>query len=213
MSVALADLVTRLAEAVPAYNGIPSAAQTELAVKDAVADLSGRRSLRKRAGISVTGGIATYDLPADFVSLIRLESLLAEGQGVLNTPQGLIPVPDTFREKVAIAGGHITFYPTPTYTATRVLWYRSGHTVDESDSYPDLTDSDARLALLKAQAICLGMQANKAAQAAWQYAIGDERVSKEKLAEALAKRAEALEQEYLQAVTASVGPVGLRPYR
>lgn len=213
MAIAQASMETRVLADVVARDGIPSRTQVTLAVRDAALDLSRRRSLRKRAEILVDSGTATYELPADFISLIRLESLLAEGQEVLNTPQGLIPIADTFQEEVTIAGGQITFYPTPGYSATRYLWYRAGHVPDESDTYPDMTADEARLVVLKARAACLRLQANQAAQEAWQYAIGDEKIAKEQLSDKLAKQADTLEKEYLEAVSAGAGPLGLRPYR
>jgi hypothetical protein len=211
--ISLAAIVERLTGDVPLYGGIPTAAQVEQAIKDAVADLSARRSLRKRAEIVVDSGQASYELPADFLAPIRLESLLAAEGEALITPQGIIPVGASFQEEFTIAAGQITFYPTPTYSATRYLWYRAGYLLDEDEAYPEMTANDSRLALLKARASLLGLQADRAAQEAWQYAFGDEKVNKEKLAESLAKRAEALEKEYTQAVATGAGPVGLRPYR
>lgn len=212
MAVALADLVSRLEDAVPANNGTPSSAQYTQAVKDAVNDLSDRAALRKRAAISMVSGTASYELPADFLGVIRLESLLSPDSEALITPSGIIPVSSGFKETFTIAGQQITFYPTPNYNAARYLWYRAGYVLNSSDVYADLTDTLARIVMLKAQAICLGLQANKTAQEAWQYQLGDERVSKERLSEALAKQATALEKEYKAALEAEGGPIGMRPY-
>ena len=99
---------------------------------------------------------------------------------------------------------------TTQYAVSRDLWYAARHVLDGGNEYPDMADEDAGVLMLKAQARCLAFQANVAAQESWQYAIGDERVNKEKLAEALRKQAAALEAEYRSAVGTSVGPVGMR---
>jgi hypothetical protein len=209
MSIALSALVSRLQADVPARNGVPSSAQYGQAVKDAVADYTSRRPLRKLTTLSIVSGTATYDLPDDFQKVIRLESLLSQ-DGVIHSCDGLIPVSATYEENYYIVAGQITFDPTPQYTVSRDLWYAAKHTLDGSDEYPDMSEDDAGVLLLKAQARCLALQANKAAQEAWQYAIGDERVNKEKLAESLRNQAKALEQEYKEAVKTSVGPIGMR---
>jgi hypothetical protein len=56
------------------------------------------------------------------------------------------------------------------------------------------------------------LQANKAAQEAWSYQIGDERVSKEKLAAELRAQAQAAEQNFLDQVAGAGagGTIGLR---
>jgi hypothetical protein len=209
MSVSLLELVNRLDDDVPARNSVPSSAQYEQAVKDAVAHYSSRRPLRKLATLSIVSGTATYDLPDDFLKVIRLESLLSQ-DSVIHSADGLVPVSATYEENYYIAGEQITFDPTPQYTVSRDLWYAAKHALDSNDAYPDMTEDDAGVLLLKAQARCLTLQANKAAQEAWQYAIGDERVNKEKLAEALRAQAKAVEQEYRDAVQSSVGPIGKR---
>lgn len=212
MAVALTDLSSRLEDAVSAYNGVPSSAQYARAIEDAVSDLSNRTAMRKRTAINVVSGMATYDLPADFVSVITLESLLSPGLSEMITPGGIIPVSSGFKETFTVAGLQIMLYPTPNYSATRYLWYRAGYVLDDNEVYVDLTSDLARLVMLKASAICLQLQANKEAQQAWQYQIGDERVSKEKLSESLAKQAAAQEKEYKAAIEAKSGPIGIRPY-
>lgn len=209
MSIALNDLVYRAQSDVPVRNGIPSNAQYEQAVKDAVADYSSRRPLRKLATLSIVSGTATYDLPSDFLKVITLEALFSQDD-VLHTADGLVPVSATYEERYYIVAGQITFDPTPQYTVSRDLWYAAKHVLNVSDAYPDMVDEDTGVLMLKAQARCLAIQANAAAQEAWQYAIGDERVNKEKLAEALRSQAKALEQEYQAAVKTSVGPIGMR---
>ena len=125
MSIALAALISRLQQAVPPRDDIPTANQYELAVKDAALDLSSRLALRKRAEIQVVSGTATYDLPADFLSLIRLETNLTGEGDTLITDQGLVPLPLDLSEDFTTGGQQITFYPTPGYSATRYAWYRA----------------------------------------------------------------------------------------
>ena len=84
MSIALSALVSRLQSDVPARNDLPSSAQYEQAIKDAVSDYSGRRPLRKLTTLSIVSGTSTYDLPDDFLKVIRLESLLSQ-DGVIHS--------------------------------------------------------------------------------------------------------------------------------
>jgi hypothetical protein len=208
VSISLATLVARLQAAVPARSDAPSEAQYELAVEDAVADYGARRPMQKTTDVAVVSGVASYALPDDFVKLIRFESLLAPG-GVLNTPDGLIPVPAAFRERVMVQGERLALSPTPTYSATRRLWYGARHVLDESDVYPLMTETDARIVLLEAQALALGLQANSMAGSGWRYRIGDEEVDKSKLGAGLREQAQAKEAEYRAALEA-MGCWGLR---
>jgi hypothetical protein len=208
MSIALATLVARLQAAVPARDGAPSETQYELAVRDAVEDYGVRRPMQQVADVAVASGVASYALPADFVKLIRFESLLATG-GVLNTPDGLIPVSATFRERVMVQGGSLVISPTPTYSATRRLWYGAKHALDESEAYTTLTEVEARIVLLKAQALALNWQTNSQAGSGWRYRIGDEEVDKSKLGSGLREQAQAKEAEYRAALEA-MGCWGIR---
>lgn len=207
----LGALRKKLMELIAARSGTPSFRQYTLAIMDAVADYSDRRALEKTAELSIVSGTASYDLPADFLRLISLETATAT-DGTLVSDAGLIPVSDTFREQYVIAGDQITFIPTPQYTTTKRLWYGAAYVLNNDEIYADLGREGERLVMLKAQAIALQIQANKAAQEAWQYAIGDERVNKEKLAEALAKRAKEMSDEYEAVIEKQAGQVGLRSY-
>jgi len=210
MTASLESLVTRLQADVPARSGAPDSSQYEQAVRDAVSDFNRRAPMEKVAMLSIVSGTAAYSLPADFVRVISLQSLTEPG-GVIVSGSGLIPTSATFRERYTIAGLTITFYPTPSYALARELWYAAGHVLDGDDAYPDMTSDVAGQVMLKAQAIALMLQANKAAQEAWSYQIGDERVSKEKLAAELRAQAQAAEQRYLQKVAGGgVGTIGLR---
>jgi hypothetical protein len=210
MAVSLATLKGRLEGAVPARNSIPSSSQYEQAVRDAVADYSQRVPLQKLATLNIVSGTATYTLPADFLKVIRLETL-ASADGVLFTADGLVPTGSSWRERYYIVGNQITFDPTPQYTMARDLWYAAAYVLDAEEIYQDLTGAAAAIIMLKAQALALGLQANKAAQEAWQYAIGDERVNKEKLSAALEAQAKAMEARYTAAIASTVvGPAGTR---
>lgn len=214
MSVALSDLVTRLQDDVPARNSIPSADQYERAVKDAVADFSRRSGRIKITSLSIVSGTASYALPADFVKLVGLEAIAGPG-GIINSPSGLIPVSATFEERWTVADSQITFYPTPSYTLARDLEYQAGWILDTGDQYQEMGDLEAGIILKLAAAHALTFQANKAAQEAWQYQIGDERVSKERLAEALRAQAKESRDAYeveLKTYSSGMGggPVGMR---
>jgi hypothetical protein len=198
-----------LEDDVPARNSVPSNSQYQRAVKTAVEDYSRRRSLTKLTVLSIVNGTASYDLPDDFLGVIELATLTSQ-DGVLVSGAGLIPVNATFEERYYITGLTITFDPTPTYTLDRDLWYKAGYALGADSAYTDMTEAVAGVVLLKAASLALGWQANAAAQEAWQYAIGDERVSKERLAAALEARALKMRDEYEEGVEAETGAVGMR---
>lgn len=205
MSIALDDLVTYLEADVPARDSVPSEGQYEKCVKDAVADYGRRRPLEKITTLDIVNGTAVYDLPTDFLRLIKLERSTIMDGNVIISDEGIIPVSSTYEERYTIAGVQITFYPTPTYTLSRDLRYVAKHVLDESDEYPDLLDEDAEIVLLKAQALALQKQANAMAPNAWKYGLGDESVDKTNQVRALREQAEFIEKQYLEAVRAAVG--------
>src|SRR3972149_7805064 len=90
MSILLDDLVAELAEDVPAVDGVPSTAQYENAVKDAVRAFSERCGLTRLASLAIAPETATYDLPDDFLMLVSLDSLVSYG-GVILSSTGIIP--------------------------------------------------------------------------------------------------------------------------
>lgn len=208
MSITLALLTTWLQDAIAARNDVPDLSGYEQAIKNAVLDYSGRVPIRKRATVSIVAGTATYALPSDFLKLISFPSVLENSGGVMVSDTGLIPVNDTFKEEYQIAGNQLTIYPTPAYTTTRYLWYYAFHALSDG-AYATLDDSATALVLKKAGAICLRLQANRAAQEAWRYQIGDEQVDKTRLSEALAARASEMESEYLAEVKQAVQTGGL----
>lgn len=208
MSVSLASLLSRVQAAVPARDDVPSREQYEQCVKDAVEDYGARRPMQKTTDVSVVSGTDSYDLPSDFVKLIKFESVLGQA-GVLNTSAGLIPVSSTFKERVMVQGGSLVISPEPTYSATRRLWYGAAHVLNSSDVYPNMSEADARIVLQHAEWGALMIQANHAAQEAWQYQLEGERVSKEKLAGELRKQATAKMAAYVNAL-ASMGSWGIQ---
>ena len=203
MSVAFDDLVAQLQADVPARGGVPSTAQYERAVKEAVADFSRRRPMTLITTLAIVGGTASYALPDDFLFVIKLDDFTAL-DGIIHTATGIVPLASDWNERYTVNGRTMTFTPTPNYTLARRLCYAAGHVLDESDVYPYLTDEDAGILLLKAQAIALRKQALAAVTAATgeivEYAIGDERVKKSSPSERLSAAASSLEAQYLAAV-------------
>lgn len=208
----LASLVTRLQADVPARNSAPSVTQYEQAVKDAVAEYSRLVPEQKIATLSIVAGTATYDLPGDVQRMIKLADLRGGGGVVIDSNNFLVPVGGlggAVNERYTVNGRTITFYPTPAYTLDREYSYTSYHILDSGD-YPNLTSETAGVVMLKAQAICLTLQANKAVQEAWQYSIGDERVAKERLAAEMRAQAQLLEQQFIHSAAGQSGQHGTR---
>lgn len=197
--IELDALIARLESRVAPHDGTPSDQEYEDCAVEAVDDFNSRAPMTRVALISVVAGTAEYSLPVDFIRMISFASPLSPG-GVLQTSAGLIPVPEDFRESITIAGLTLVIYPTPTYTFARELQYAAGHVLNSSDEYPYMTKRVMRAVLHKAEALALHLKANHAAQQAWQYQQGDERVNKEKLSAALEAQAEAAEKEYVVAV-------------
>ncbi len=209
MSVARLVLIERLREEVAPVSSEPAWDQYDRAVRDAVADYSRRRPNTKLYELSIVSGTATYTLPVDFLKVITLESLWSP-DNVLVSDVGLVPVSATYEERHYIVNGEITLDPEPTYTTTRDLWYAAGHVLNSSDAYPDMTEEDAGMVLLKARAIALGMMAAAMASDILSYQVGDVRIEKGKTVEALREGAKALDEEYRERVAAAIGAVGLR---
>lgn len=213
MSIALADLVTRLQTDIPPRDGHPSAAQYEQAVKDTVADYSRRKPMTRITALALVAGTATYNLPDDFQFSIRLDDFTAQ-DGILHTAAGIVPFSRDWNERYTVNGLTLTFTPTPAYTLTRMLRYAAGHALDAEDVYPYLTAADAAILLLKAQALALRAQAfsliTSGVGEIVEYAIGDERVKKSSPSERLSAAASSLEAQYLEQVQRAVGPTGSR---
>lgn len=127
MSQSLAQLKATLQSAVPARNGVPDSDQYFQAIKDAVADYSSRRPLKKHILLSVVSGTAAYSLPDDFSKIIDLEAVNTPGKVGYAASGKLVAFGLDFREDYSIVNGQITFVPTPGYTADRDLWYAARH--------------------------------------------------------------------------------------
>lgn len=169
MSILLSELVTRLSEDVPAEDGVPSTTQYESAIQDAISDFSERCGVEQIATLNIVANTATYDLPADFLKLIEVASFA--GQDVIHSVDGLIPVPAGWCERYTIRNGQITFYPTPTYTVSKEIRYKAAW-IEINGEYATLGNREARIVLLKAQAIALTKIANAQSATAIKYSFG-----------------------------------------
>ena len=172
--ISLAFLIKRLQTAVPESNGVPE--DYEQLVKDAVTKLGEDVPLIAQATLTIIKGTASYTLPDDFLFMIDLPTTQGSS-GVIVGDNGLIPLSADYSEDYAIAGNQVTFYPTPTYTATRDYRYAATYAL-VNGAYPRLTQNGARVALLYAQHLALMEQATPAAGKGWKYQIGDEMVDK-----------------------------------
>lgn len=208
----LTMLTVKLTDDISQYDGVPNELQYERCIRDAISEYNQRAGRRKVTELSIVSGTDTYSLPADFVRLIRLAQPASyhRDEGVLITSDGLVPVGDSYEATFYVVGDQIVFYPTPTYSTTRALWYVAGHVLDASGDYAEMQPNEVDAILHLARAKALSLQANKAAQDAWQYALGDERVNKEKLAAALRAEADAERAAYEAALNGLHGPVGMR---
>lgn len=209
MSISLNDLVDRLQEDVPAREAIPSADQYQRCITGAVDDFGRRAGRVKISMLSILSGTASYPLPDDFVRLIQLESLQYP-DNLMHTAAGLVPLSQGYSEHHTIADGQITFYPTPSYSITRYLHYQAGWVLDAGNLYQEMGEEHAEVLLHHAAHKALLMQANYFAQQAWQYQIGDERVSKERLAEQLRNQAKEQIEAYKAGIATYNGPYGSR---
>jgi hypothetical protein len=212
MSILLDDMVNDLVADVPPRNGAPTEEQYERMVKEAVRDFGRRAGRVKRETLDVVAGTATYDLPDDFLKMIRLQGLYGH-DGIINTSTGLIAVGSGFREKFTIVAGTITFYPTPTYSLLRWFSYKAGWVLsgdtDYTEAYEDMTEEEAEIALLKAKGLALELQANMTASDGWRYQIGDEMVDKSGQQTSYKVRLEAADAAYLKAVETYNGNTGM----
>lgn len=185
MAYLLSTLVARLTDGVPVYNSVPSADQYEQAVKDAVDAYSLRNPIVATETLELEADTADYDLPGDFIEAIRMR---APASG------------DYKDERWEIKGdGTITFSPTPSTDHDYEMRYCAKHvgTASGGDtSYPDLTDTDARVLLFLAKTHCLQHQADKAARDAWQYSEGEQSVNKQNQAAMFQKMAQQAQADY-----------------
>jgi len=218
MSILLSDLVERLAVDVPAEDSVPSNTQYEKAVQDAIRDFSEQCGLVQISTLNIVPGTATYDLPADFLKMIALESF-ASADGVLISAQGLIPISANWEEQHTIRNGQITFYPTPTFTMARELRYKAawiGTDIEADDSvaadtdYETMSEREARIVLLKAQANALEKQSNALSGQTLKYSLGAVSVDKGSTIEEKRRKADSFNDEYLAACDKYNGQVGFQ---
>ena len=204
MAKTLDELVIELQGEIPAESGVPSATQYERAIKDAVLDFSRRAGTEKIANLAVVSGTATYDLPADFLSMISLETLWNQ-DGILISPQGLIPLSANWEERITIRNGVLTITPTPAYTLTRQMSYKAGWALNEAETYEDMGDEEASIILLKAQALAQVKKNNARSGNAYRYTVGGVTVDTTSQASATDKDVSQLDSEYEARVKAYVG--------
>ncbi len=217
MRMLLSDLVAQLELDVPAEDGVPSEVQYENAVKDAIRDFSEQCGLVQVGTLNIVSGTATYDLPADFLRLIKLYSL--GGSGVMfGANSQIIPLNADFCEKHTIRNGQITFYPIPRYTMARDFTYKAawiGTDIEADGSeaadidYETLGDREARIVLLKAKAIAKTKQANAQASTSIKYSFGAVSEDLSGATDASKKDAKSFEDEYEAACEKYNGQVGM----
>ena len=207
MSKLLSILVAQLELDVPAEDGTPSEVQYENAVKDAIADFSEQCGLEQIGTLNVVAGTATYDLPSDFLRLIKLYSMA--GQGVMfGENSQIIPLSSDWHEKSVIRNGKITFYPIPRYSLAREFSYKAAWigTIIEAEGseaadveYETMGEREARIVLMKAKAIANSKKANAQAGSAIKYSFGAVSEDLGGLSETSMTNAQSFESEYLEA--------------
>lgn len=209
MSVALNDLVARLQAAIPTRDNIPTVAQYQIFVKDAVRDVNRDAPLERVTTLNVVYGTASYALPIDFLKVVRFAGVV-NPSGVIVTDV-LIPVnAQTWQERYTVAGRTLTLYPTPTYSLARELWYASGHVLDTNNNYPDMTEDVEQLVMMRAKEYALTAKADYFADNSWEYEIGDESVDKTEQVKAWRAQAKEWGAKYASAIAKVNGAVGMR---
>ena len=198
----LAVLLAQLQSEVSAVNSVPTTTQYTQAIKDAVAEFSRRCGLVKFAELSIVSGTASYNLPADFLKLIMLESLAGADRVIISTT-GIIPVSAEWEETYQIVNKVITFKPTPGYTLTRDYRYKAAWVMtggSGSETYADLGDDEAQIVMLEAKSLALEKRANaQAASGGLRYSFGAVSVDKTGGVDDLSKTRFALHGQFLEA--------------
>ena len=199
MTITLADLILQLQEDVPPVSGVPSDAQYERAIKEAISEFSRRCGVVKNGTLDVIAGTAAYALPDDFMSMVEIDSPYEVESDVIITSTGIIPFSELapFLEDYTIQNGTITFFPVPTYTMTRCYKYKAAWVL-ETDSYA-LTDDEVRIIMLKAKQLCFDKLANASAGAGFKYTVGNMSVDKSGVGEGYSKRLYELQGEFISA--------------
>ena len=207
MPITRQSLIDSLTAALPARAGAPSSTQYADAVDAAVLAYSQRVPLVRTTTLAVTAGVSSYSLPADFLSLVSLESAEVLGLHVAITSAGIVPLGDAEDEVYEILGNTLVFDDAPTYSSERTLKYNAAHVVT-SGTYADMQTRDREPVLLRAQADLLRMLAMREAGNAWSYKIGDESVDKKGLGQALFMAADVIDRQYERIVDTLGGGAG-----
>lgn len=200
MSILLIDLIADLAEDVPAVDGVPSTEQYERAVMEAARAFSERCGLEQIGTLNIVPGTATYNLPADFVKLIKLAGLFTP-DGIIHSAAGLIPVPATWEERFTVRNGQITFHPTPTYTVARDFRYKAAwiptivdDDYDNTYEYVTMGEREADIVLLKAKALATMKVVN--VSSGMKYSLGAVSVDNSGTTAGLTATSEAFDQQF-----------------
>lgn len=210
--ITLAALVAELQSEVPAVNSVPTTAQYTQAIKDAVAEFSRRCGRKKTAALNIISGTAAYNLPADFLKLIALESF-ASADGVIISNTGIIPVSADWDETYDIIGQTITFYPTPAYTLSRDYEYKAGWVLtgaSGSETYATMGDDEAQIVMIKARGLALEKISNaQASSGGLRYSFGAVSADKSVGSESLTNKIFAAHGNFTQACDRYNGAVGM----
>ncbi len=213
MGTKLADLVAELQDAVPAKSGVPSTAQYARAVQRAVNDFSGRAAMRKSVLLDIVSGTATYTLPADFLKLIRFDSLW-NPTGIVQVGEEIIPLSSAWEdEEINVAGQTLTISPTPAYSLKRRLTYAAGYVLTgtgEEAEYADMGADVAGIVMLKAQATALKLQGNASAGKVASFSFADVSINRSQVPGEQRAQAQAFESEYEATVLAYNAAAGSR---
>ena len=166
-------------------------------VEDAVEQLSLDVPIVTSTTLAIVSGVASYDLPADFLFVVELPGL-ATSDNVLLSDGGLVPVSSTWEERWYIEGDQVRFDPVPSFTLSRSLRYAARHVLT-AGVYPRLSENGARIALLYGRFLALQGKAVTAA-GGFSYRIGDEAVDKSRVGAAMQQQVDAALAAYQAAV-------------
>ena len=193
MAMGFDELVTRLQKAVDAGDEFDYVQ----AVQDAVEQLSQDVPIMTSTTLAIVSGVASYDLPADFLFVVELPGL-ATSDNVLLSDGGLVPLSSGFQEVYYIEGDQVRFDPVPSFTLARTLRYAARHVL-AAGVYPRLSENGARIALLYGRFLALQGKAVTAA-GGFSYRIGDEAVDKKGVGAAMQQQVDAALAAYQSAV-------------
>ena len=166
-------------------------------VEDAVGQLSLDVPIVTSTTLAIVSGVASYDLPADFLFVVELPGL-ATSDNVLLSDGGLVPLSSAFSEQFYIEGDQVRFDPVPSFTLSRSMRYAARHVL-AAGVYPRLSENGARIALLYARFLALQRKAVEAA-GGFSYRIGDEAVDKSRVGASMQQQEDAALAAYLAAV-------------